>query len=131
MTVSKQARRAATQLYRSCLADGALDEQRAREAVRQLVTTKRRGYLGILSYFRRLLKLDQARHTALVESARALPPELQASLKTTLARLTGTGLLITFAENAALVGGMRIQVGSDVYDGSVRARLSALEQNIG
>ena len=131
MTVSKQARRAAMQLYRSCLADGTLDEQRAREAVRQLVTTKRRGYVGILSHLRRLLKLDQTKHTAVVESARTLPPELQSSVKTTLARLTGRGLRVTFAENAALVGGMRIQVGSDVYDGSVRARLSALEQNIG
>jgi F0F1-type ATP synthase delta subunit len=28
-----------------------------------------------------------------------------------------------------LIGGLRIQVGSDVYDGSVRARLASLEQS--
>jgi F0F1-type ATP synthase delta subunit len=29
-----------------------------------------------------------------------------------------------------LIGGMRIQVGSDVFDGSVRAGLSALEKSL-
>jgi F-type H+-transporting ATPase subunit delta len=35
-----------------------------------------------------------------------------------------------FAENPELIGGMRIQIGSDVYDGSVRARLKALEAGL-
>ena len=33
-----------------------------------------------------------------------------------------------FGHRPALIGGMRIQVGSDVYDGSVRAGLAALEK---
>jgi F-type H+-transporting ATPase subunit delta len=40
----------------------------------------------------------------------------------------GQGLNTTFAENPELIAGMRIRVGSDVYDGSVRSRLEALEQ---
>ncbi len=38
------------------------------------------------------------------------------------------GLTISFAQNPALIGGLRIQVGSDVYDGSVRARLESLRE---
>ena len=34
-----------------------------------------------------------------------------------------------FAQNPALIGGMRIKVGSDVYDGSVQARLAALQES--
>jgi F-type H+-transporting ATPase subunit delta len=34
----------------------------------------------------------------------------------------------SFAENPALIGGMRVRVGSDVYDGSVRTALLALEE---
>jgi F0F1-type ATP synthase delta subunit len=30
-------------------------------------------------------------------------------------------------ENKDLIGGMRIQVGSDVYDGTVRSKLNELE----
>jgi F-type H+-transporting ATPase subunit delta len=76
-----------------------------------------------------LVELDSARHTAKVESALTLPADLQASVQTGLARVYGPGLTTSFAENPALIGGMRIRVGSDVYDGSVQGRLAALEQS--
>jgi F-type H+-transporting ATPase subunit delta len=41
----------------------------------------------------------------------------------------GPGLTTSFVENPELIGGMRIQVGCDVYDGSVRARLEALAKS--
>jgi F-type H+-transporting ATPase subunit delta len=129
MKASKQARREATQLFRLCMVNGLLDEDRARQIVQQIVATKPRGYLGMLSHFRWLVKLDGARHTAKVESATILPGDLQASVTTGLARVYGTGLGVFFADNPALIGGMRIQVGSDVYDGSVQSRLAILEQS--
>ena len=43
-----------------------------------------------------------------------------------LARIYGRGLETSFGENPELIGGLRIKVGSDVYDGTVRARLAAL-----
>ena len=129
MKATKQARREATQLFRACLVKGLLDENRARQAVQQIIAAKPRGFLGTLSYFRRLVELDRARHTAKVESALTLTPDFQASVQTGLARAYGPGLTTSFAENLALIGGMRIRVGSDVYDGSVQGRLAALEQS--
>ena len=41
----------------------------------------------------------------------------------------GPGISTSFAETSALIGGMRIRVGSDVYDGSVKAGLVALEKS--
>jgi F-type H+-transporting ATPase subunit delta len=128
MKASRQARRDATQLFRLCVVNGVLDEGKARDAVERLATEKPRGYLGTLSYFKRLVELDTAQHTAKVESAVALPAALQTSVQTSLTRAYGPGLSTAFAENPELLGGMRIQVGSDVYDGSVRARLAALER---
>jgi F-type H+-transporting ATPase subunit delta len=128
MNATKQARREAKQLFRSCIVNGLLDEERARWAVQQIVATRSRGLLGILSHFRRLVKQDGARHSAKVESAGNLPADVQARVKAGLVRLYGAGLNTSFTENPALIGGMRIQVGSDVYDGSVRSRLAALEQ---
>lgn len=129
MKVTQQARHTATQLFRLCRVNGVLDENRAREVVRQIAATKPRGYLGTLLYFQRLVKLDAAERTAKVESAMSLPSDVQASVQAGLARAYGPGLSTTFAQSPALIGGMRIQVGSDVYDGSVRGRLAALEQN--
>ncbi len=45
-------------------------------------------------------------------------------------RAYGTGLETSFVENPALIGGVRLQVGSDVYDGSVRARLDSIEAGL-
>lgn len=129
MKISKQARRDAKQLFQSCVNNGLLDEGRVRQAVQAVITQKPRGYVAILSHLERLVKLDLDRRTAHVESAIPLSPEQQDATRTSLARKYGPGLQISFSQDPALIGGLRVQVGSDVYDGSVRARLEALKES--
>ena len=126
MKISKQSRRDAKQLFRSCQADGLLDENRVRQVVRQVIAQKPRGYAAILTHFQRLVRLDIARRTARIEGAVPLPENLRTGLQANLARKYGPGLDVTFARNPDLIGGMRVQVGSDVYDGCIRARLAEL-----
>ena len=45
-----------------------------------------------------------------------------------LTRHYGAGLTFALRENPALLGGVRIQVGGDVYNGSVQGRLAALQE---
>jgi F-type H+-transporting ATPase subunit delta len=47
-----------------------------------------------------------------------------------VARRYGAGLQPSFEVDPALIGGLRIRVGSDVYDGSLRARLAALQTRL-
>ena len=61
---------------------------------------------------------------------RRLPTTCATTSRAGLARVYGHGLDTSFEINPALIGGMRIRVGSDVYDGSVRARLAALEARL-
>ena len=129
MKVSKQAQRDARQLFRSCTSNGLLDAGRVRQVLALLAEKKPRGYVAILSRLHRLVKLDVAKHSAKVESAVATSPEQQTSIKTSLEKQYGAGLEITYAIVPALLGGLRIQVGSDLYDGSVRTRLEKLEQS--
>src|SRR5215831_14183665 len=129
MRLSKQAKREAKELFRSCCNNGLLEENRVRQAVQQLVATKPRGYVAILSHFQRLVKLELERRTARIESATPLSPELQTSIQSSLTRTYGPGLTISYCQSANLIGGMRIQVGSDVYDGSIQARLAALKES--
>lgn len=128
MKISKQSRRDAKELFRATQVDGLLDENRARRVVDEVLAKKPRGYVAILSHFQRLVKLDEARRTAKVESATPLTPEMESGLRTTLELRYGKGLRFSFAQNAALIGGTRVQVGSDVFDGSVRARLDELKE---
>lgn len=131
MKISKTARRDAKQLFRSCMADSVLDEARVRDAFRAIAEAKPRGYMAILTHFQRLVKLEIGRSTARVESAMPLAPELATNITNDLTRLYGRGLNISFAQDPALIGGVRIKVGSDVYDGSVQGRLRNLAQTFG
>jgi F-type H+-transporting ATPase subunit delta len=129
MKISKQAQRDARQLFRSCHVSGLLDEGRVRQVVTLLVAQKPRGYVGILSRLHRLVKLDLERRAANVESATPLDAGMQADLTNRLTSIYGAGVSISFSQNPALLGGLRIQVGSDLYDGSVKMRLEKLEQS--
>ena len=129
MKVSKQAQRDARQLFRSCTINGLLDAGRVRRVLALLAEKKPRGYVEILTRLHRLVKLDVARHSARVESAVVTSPEDQAGIKVSLEKQYGAGLEITYGVNPALLGGLRIQVGSDLYDGSVQTRLQKLEQS--
>jgi F-type H+-transporting ATPase subunit delta len=126
-----QVKRQSKLLFRWCLVDGRLDEHRAREVVKYVLESRRRGYLAVLGEFTRLLKLEDARHTAKVESAVPLTADLQARLQTSLESAYGEGMNTEFLENTDLIGGMRIRVANDVYDGSVRFRLTALAASFG
>ena len=129
MKITRRTKRAARELYRLCTVDGTLDAARVRTAARHLTASDKRGALALLTAFSRLVRLDRARHTAVVESAAPLGEAMRDELRKNVARAYG-GVETTFAENPALIGGIRIKVGSDVYDGSVRARLDALAERL-
>jgi F-type H+-transporting ATPase subunit delta len=127
--ISKQARRDAKQLFQTCKLNGLLDEGKVRQVVQTVVARQPRGYVGILSHFQRLVKLDLERRTARIESAAPLPGAMEGALRASLAAKYGPGLNVAFGQNSALLGGVRIKVGSDVYDGSIQARLNALAES--
>lgn len=129
MKVKKQSRLEAKRLYRFCLVNGLLDENRVRQVAQRVVAAKDREGPAILSHFLRLVKLDHAAHTAIVESATALPAELQSTITNGLKRRYGAALVAEFSQRAELIGGVRVQVGCDVYDGSVRAKLAELARS--
>jgi F-type H+-transporting ATPase subunit delta len=130
MKITKQARRDAKQLFNTCKVGGLMDETRVRQVVGAVIAQKPRGYVGILSHFQRLVKLDIESRSASVESAVAVSDALMQSVKANLAQRYGAGLNVSFAVNPELIGGLRVKVGSDVFDGSVRARLNALAESM-
>jgi F-type H+-transporting ATPase subunit delta len=129
MKITKQARREARSIFRFCLDKDALNETKARLVIRQIAETKPRGYIGILEQFKKLIQLKLADRAAKIQTAAPITPEFQAQLQADLTRAYGAGLSFEFKQTPALLGGMRVQVGGDVYDGSVLARLTALRES--
>ena len=130
MKPSRKARHAARRLFRLCLVDGTLDEARARRVAERLAASGRRGSRPVLGDFLRLVRLELDRHTAVVEMAAPIADDVRERVVAGLRQAYGAGLHTSFTLNPALVGGLRIKVGSDVYDGSVRGKLAALEARL-
>ena len=129
MKGTKQSRRFAKQLFKSCQVNGRLDADRTQKTVQLLIEQKPRGYFGILQHLHRLVKLDEASRTARVESAVALAQVQQQDIQDSLNRLKDGNVTVEFAENPRLIGGMRVKIGDDVFDGSVKTRLTGLSES--
>jgi F-type H+-transporting ATPase subunit delta len=117
-------------LFRLCAVNSVLDEGRVREVVARIAASGRQDALPLLGHFARLVRLDCDRRAALVASALPLPADVREDLSAQIARAHGLRIRVTFAVEPALLGGVSIRVGSHVYDGSVRARLAALESRL-
>ena len=129
MKCDRRSRRRAKRLFQSCVAGGFLDEDRARRAAAEVAAAGRRDRFAILGQFLRLARLDAARRNAVVESAVPLPADVQSEIAAGLQGRYGPELTAAFIECPELIGGVRIRVGSDLFDSSVRARLAALENS--
>ena len=130
MKASKQARRDGKVLFNACCINGVLDEAKVRQVVAALIAQKPRGYIATLEHLQRLVKLDLDRRSARVENAVESTPAQMESIKAALAQKYGPGMNVTFWVNPALLGGVKIKAGSDIYDGSVAGRLAALNDTL-
>jgi F-type H+-transporting ATPase subunit delta len=130
MQVKKEVRQIAREMLRASFTDGQLDRGRIGAVVDSILTKKPRNYLKILEYYKRLLRLEAEKRHARIETATSLETQIASQISLNLARRYGTDLTTEFVVNPELLGGMRIRVGSDVWDSSVRNRLERLERQL-
>jgi len=131
MKSSKDALRTARQLMQVTMNNGTVDAERARSIVRKIMELKPRGYVQTLNAYNRLLRLELEKRHAVVESAVELSGEMQNTVSADLRNKYGSDLTFEFKVNPELLGGMRVRVGSDVWDGTVKARLQRLQEAFG
>lgn len=128
MKISKVAAATARRLFGLCQVDGQLDDNKLRDLVSKLIESKPRDYRAILAALQRLARLEAARRTVVVESATALTATEGQKVSAGLAKDYGANLTIEFKTNPELIGGLRIKVGDDVLDGSVKGRIDRLSR---
>jgi F-type H+-transporting ATPase subunit delta len=102
-----------------------------------------RNFLAVILEHRRLDELNEIlteygevadEHAGAVEasitSAWPLNPQDREQLELQVAKLAGARVRASYAEDAALLGGAVVKIGSTIYDGSVRAQLQRLKQRL-
>ncbi len=130
MKISKDIRQLTRSLVRDSYVNGALDRERIGAIGRAILEKKPRNYAQILKNYHRLLRLELDKKRVTIESASELDPEAGRQIVAGLEKNYGTGLTTEFVVNPALLGGVRVRVGSDVWDSSVRNRLERLRQKL-
>ncbi|HEX4639892.1 MAG TPA: F0F1 ATP synthase subunit delta [Chthoniobacterales bacterium] len=130
MKTNKETRQLSRQLFRASFVDGKLDSGRISSLLKSLVERKPRHYLQLLEAYKRLLRLELEKRTATIETATELAAEAGEQIVANLKRRYGNDLTARFVVTPELLGGMRIRVGSDVWDSSVRNRLQRLQEQL-
>jgi F-type H+-transporting ATPase subunit delta len=128
MKLSREARRQAKELFDLAMVEGRLDASRLRLIADGIAERKPRDYVQMLKFIARLTKLEAARHHAVIESATPLAEALRAEILSSLAARFGQ-ITSEFRHSPELIGGLRVRIGSDVWDGSIQSRLESLKNS--
>jgi F-type H+-transporting ATPase subunit delta len=128
MKLSRVARRQSKQLFDLSMVDGRLDNDRLRTVANEIEQKKPRHYIQMLKFIARLTKLEVARHHAIVDSADELSETQRKEISSNLVKKFGP-ITTEFRHSPALIGGLRIKLGSNVWDGSIQSRLETLKQS--
>ena len=84
----------------------------------------------LLSRAMRIVSAQRDRIVATVRTARPLTAQQRDRLRTVLTGRYGRQVALNEVLDAAVVGGLRVQVADDVIDGSIAARLADLRQKL-
>lgn len=130
MKINKEMRQLSRALLRASFIDGRLDQGKISSIVESLIGKKPRHYINVLENYKRLLRLEVEKRSARIESAIELSSQASSKIVSNLKRKYGDDLTAEFVVNPELLGGMRVRVGNDVWDGTVRDRLQRLQQQL-
>lgn len=125
----KNAQLLARQYFQLSLVDGAVSPERVAGVLAYLEKHPPAKPLLVLKAYHRLVAAELAKRQAVVEHAGTIEA---ATLKTIAAAMSlryQRPVTATARPNPALIAGLRVQVGDDVFDASVQARLAALAGN--
>ena len=126
----KQIQQLARQFFKLSLVDGVLSADRVAGVLQYVEKHRPPGTLAVLKAYQRLVAVEFARGRAMVEHA---GPVSDAVLARIAAAMTGRyrrPVASVSRPNPALLAGLRVRVGDDVYESSVAGQLATLARSV-
>jgi F-type H+-transporting ATPase subunit delta len=130
MKLNKEIRQLSRKMLQASFTDDQLDRGRIASLVDSVIAEKPRNYINVLKNYKRLLRLEVEKRHATIETASEVDPAIRSEIVSNLRSKYGDDLATEFHVDPQLLGGMRIRVGNDVWDGSVRNRLQRLQHEL-
>jgi F-type H+-transporting ATPase subunit delta len=130
MKLNKEIRQLSRKMLQASFTDAQLDPGRISSLVDSLIAQKPRNYISVLKNYKRLLRLELEKRHATVETSNEVDSAIRSEIVANLKSKYGNDLSTEFQIDPQLLGGIRIRVGNDVWDGSVRNRLERLQHEL-
>ena len=122
----KQSQQFARQLLELSLVNGAVSPEHVAGVLAYLERTSPANALRVLRAYQRLVTSAIARGQAVVEHAGSINDRALADIAAAMSRRYGRSITGTARRNDALLAGLRVRVGDDVYESSVAGQLAQL-----
>ncbi len=116
----------ARQLFKLSLADGAVSAERVEGVLAYVDKHRPANPVMVLRAYHRLVATELAKSIAVVEYAGSVDDALLATIAASMSKKYGRAVTAAGRPNAALLAGLRVHVGDDIYEASVAGQLSAL-----
>ncbi|HVT74153.1 MAG TPA: F0F1 ATP synthase subunit delta [Lacunisphaera sp.] len=126
MAADKQTKRLAKQLFRLSIVDGSVSADQVAGVLGWIEQTSPRHPLAVLRAYHRYIAAEIAKSQARVEHAGPVADATLRLIEGAMSRKYSRPITATAQPNPALLAGLRIRVGSDVYESSVAGQLAAL-----
>jgi F-type H+-transporting ATPase subunit delta len=130
MAASKQTKLLAKQLFKLSVVNGEVSAERVAGVLGWVEKHAPRQSLALLKAYHHYIAAEIARSRAVVEHAGNVNAAALAAIEAAMTRKYSRKVTAVAKPNAALLAGMRVRVGSDVYESSVAGQLAALSASV-
>jgi F-type H+-transporting ATPase subunit delta len=127
---AKAAQQFARQLFTMSVVDGAVSADRVAGVLEYVEKHGVANPVMVLKAYQRLIAMELAKGLALVEHAGAVNDAMLASIAAAMTRRYGRPVTASARANPALLAGIRVHVGDDIYESSVAGQLAALAASV-
>lgn len=130
MAADKQTKLLARRLFKLSIVDGAVSAERVAGVLGWIEKHSPRHPLSLLRNYHRLVSAEIARSRAVVEHAGPLHDATLRMIEGAMTRKYARPITSVARPNPRLLAGLRVRVGSDVYESSVAGQLAALSASV-
>lgn len=127
---AKIAQKFARQLFHMSVVDGAVSADRVSGVLEYVEKHRPANPVMVLKAYRRLIAAEVAKSVAVVEHAGAVNDAMLAAIGAAMTKKYGRAVTATAKPSAALLAGLRVHVGDDIYESSVAGQLAALAASV-
>lgn len=127
---AKQAQQFARQLFKLSVVDGVVSADRVAGVLEYVEKHAPAHAVLALKAYHRLIATELAKSEARVEHAGAIAPSALNAIAAAMSKKYGRPVTATSRPNPALLAGLRVRVGDDVYESSVAGQLTELSLSV-